>query len=100
MRAAKIHFEGGDHLVFWCPGCKDRHAARIDGEGVPRPAWRWNGDDVAPTLTGSVLNDGCEVVVEEGRLHYHQGCAHPWRGLSVQMAEVDAEGYASEEQEP
>lgn len=43
----------GSGLSFWCPGCEESHTIYY-GEG-PGPRWNWNGNEVKPTLTPSVL---------------------------------------------
>ena len=44
--------EGGG-LVFFCPGCKERHHIQV-GEG-PGPRWGYNGNPDRPTFTPSIL---------------------------------------------
>lgn len=42
--------EGGV-VAFWCPGCDEAHAIRVDGPN----AWQWDRNADRPTFSPSVL---------------------------------------------
>lgn len=42
----------GSLIAFWCPGCEESHAVRVDSSGT---GWGWNQNVDLPTFTPSVL---------------------------------------------
>ena len=59
--------DGSKTLMFWCPGCKESHAARVRGPGGSRPSWEWNGSRDSPTLSPSLLvTSGHHVAGHDG----------------------------------
>lgn len=45
--------DGGEQLLFWCPGCKSVHGPVVGpGEG---PRWTFNGDHDKPVFNPSLL---------------------------------------------
>ncbi len=50
---------GGGRVGFFCPGCKEIHQIRVEGDGSPR--WGFNGDYERPTFTPSVLVTGHQI---------------------------------------
>jgi hypothetical protein len=46
----------GRLLSFRCPGCGDVHQIYVHRQpGQAGPVWGWNGDEVRPTFTPSIL---------------------------------------------
>lgn len=113
LRAAE-----GNHLLWWCPGCKMHHMIAY-GDG-PGPRWGWNGDEVKPTFTPSVLvrynlwtppatdpevaakirageivqtkiEHVCHLFVKDGQLEFLGDCTHELAGKTVPMVELRAE---------
>lgn len=76
--------------TFWCPACQCGHYI---GEG-----WTWDGNEVAPTVTPSILvNRGqanpmepvCHFFIRGGQLVYLHDCTHTFAGQSVAMVSWD-----------
>ncbi len=85
-----------DSVVYWCPGCNERHSANIQkSDGIETPSWEWDGNTENPTIHPSVDYTGCcHHFVKCGRIEYLDGCAHALAGKTVSMMEVDEDGYA------
>lgn len=109
----------GGLVGFMCPGCKEMHQVRVDGQG--RPAWGFNGDFERPTFTPSVLvrtghyvpghengpcwctwakenpdeaDDGfkCSVwhsFVRDGQIQFLSDCTHALAGQTVPLKPFD-----------
>ena len=105
----------GGLVAFYCPGCKEMHQVRIEGEG--RPAWGFNGDYDRPTFTPSILvrtghyvpghesgpcwctwakenpeeaDDGfkcsvCHSFVTDGQIQFLGDCTHELAGQTVPL---------------
>lgn len=73
-----LRFAEGDHVLFWCPGCKAYHAIRV-GDG-PGPRWKWDGAVDWPTITPSILVTG-EELTEQGErdMEEWEKAGHPSR---------------------
>lgn len=83
------------HVGFWCPGCDSCHVVRVlSQEG--HPCWSFNGSDVAPTFTPSVLVNGpgnhrhptvptCHSFVTDGRIQFLGDCTHAMAGQTVDL---------------
>ena len=84
-------------LLFWCPGCQERHVVRIAEGG-----WKWNGDESSPTIEPSVKCEQpkwdeakrefvpdriCHSVVEHGTIRYCGDCTHALVNQIVPMVE-------------
>lgn len=105
--------EGG-RVGFMCPGCKEMHQVRVEGEG--RPLWGFNGDYDRPTFTPSVLVTGvqteqdekgrwtgewvygpdgkplplvCHSFVTDGHIRFLDDCTHGLRGQVVPLKPFD-----------
>ncbi len=93
----------GDHIFFFCPGCKSAHMLRVARECVP-DGWGYNGVPESPTFTPSVLvtypgpdadtvdEDGhrnpsrvCHSVVTEGRIQFLNDSTHALAGQTVDL---------------
>jgi hypothetical protein len=88
----------GEHRswVFFCPACKSPH--QCDNR------WEFNGNQEAPTFTGSVLQhevpdkDGykgwplCHSYVTNGRIQYLKDCTHSMAGQTVDLPDWDSIG--------
>lgn len=113
-KLASVTSTGGIRLMFWCPGCEERHVVSVgEGEG---PRWGYNGDPEAPTLTPSILirsghhasgwKEGddcwctwreknsntlgfscsvCHSFVTNGRILFLQDCTHALAGQTVDL---------------
>lgn len=81
----KLH-RNGDLLMFWCPGCDERHMVRIGGQG-----WQWNGDAERPTLSPSILVQGnpdvpvCHSFVRDGNIQFCSDSSHSLTGKTVPL---------------
>ena len=107
----------GDHLLFWCPGCKEMHQirARADGQHHPGEAWGFNLDYDKPTFTPSVLVRGkrritddeydriragerlsipdqvCHSFVTDGQIQFLGDCTHELAGQTVALEMIGKE---------
>jgi hypothetical protein len=106
----KLRFMEGGRVGFWCPGCKEGHQVRVQGEG--RPMWGYNGNPESPTFTPSVLvnsaqierdekgewtgewiygADGkplpmvCHTYVTDGQIQFLSDCTHELAGRTVPL---------------
>lgn len=100
-------------LSFWCPGCQEEHQINYGETGGPQ--WSWNGNEVKPTFTPSVLvrsghyaggkeGEGCwctynkqhpedanmfcnrcHTYVTDGRIRFLSDCSHALAGQTVDM---------------
>lgn len=52
--------DAGRLIGWWCPGCEQLHAVKIDGPC----AWQWDGDVEKPTISPSVR---CFTTTDENR---------------------------------
>lgn len=108
----------GGLVGFMCPGCKEMHQVRVDGQG--RPAWGFNGDYDRPTFTPSVLiRTGhhisthkagdpcwcnfeqrtrrkapfactiCHSFVRDGQIQFLNDCTHALAGQTVPLQPFD-----------
>lgn len=98
--------EGG-RVGFRCPGCRETHQIRVEGEG--RPRWDFNGDYDKPTFTPSILvtwsepsdvegefDDTskdrkmiCHSFVTDGRIRFLDDCTHDLKGQTVPLGYED-----------
>jgi hypothetical protein len=108
----KLRRIAGGQIVFWCPGCKDRHV--IDA------TWRITGPDDKPTVSPSVLVTSghylsrhkpgdqcwctwaerhpeqpapfkcrrCHLFVRDGQLVLLSDCTHELAGQTVPMQDL------------
>lgn len=62
MSAVVKRWEGGGQkgLHFFCPGCNDIHGIRYEPQG-----WVWNGDEIKPTISPSILVTGAQRITDE-----------------------------------
>lgn len=108
--------EGG-RVAYMCPGCREMHQVRVDGEGYP--SWDFNGDYDRPTLSPSVLvkfghyADGragpcwctyeqrfgrpapfkcsvCHSFVRDGRAQFLDDCTHALAGQTVDLPDLES----------
>lgn len=90
--------QGGDRVVFWCPGCNSTHQVRVVGDGRPPPLWSWNGNMVQPTFQPSIKvttpwsrdeqdehDDICHSFVTDGRIQFLDDCTHKLAGQTVPL---------------
>lgn len=68
-------------LIFYCAGCKDRHAIRV-GPGQ----WSWNGDAEKPVFGPSIRVDGMQLTPEGERML--RDCERPVNGVYPSVATV------------
>ena len=83
-------------MIFWCPGCEMAHPYRVRTPDGRRPSWEFNGNEVRPTFTPSLLvygctpNDGnCHLFVTDGQIAYCSDSAHALAGQTVPMVPID-----------
>lgn len=86
-----------DLLWFWCPGCNEYHAVKVN---IPN-GWQWNGSEESPTLSPSIKVSGyrkqygpgertlCHSYVENGKIRFLSDCAHSLAGQTVDLPEAD-----------
>jgi len=85
------------HVLYWCPGCQERHSIRVAGDGVPPPSWTWNGDTAKPTFAPSVHYVGyCHHFVRDGRIEFCSDSRPGLAGHTVELPAVDHDGYPRE----
>ena len=98
--------EGGEHLVFRCPGCDCFHATRIAGPSVSwQGHWAWNGDCERATVLPSILirivpllvvptdrpDAGlvhvCHSRITDGQIQFLGDSTHALAGQTVELPE-------------
>lgn len=106
MRKVRTGSDGT--VIFYCPGCKSRHAIRVTGI---KP-WQWNGNIESPTFYPSVKVEGtvpisdeeharimagekfnpkplvCHSYVRNGKIEYLSDCTHELAGRTVEIPEI------------
>ncbi len=116
MKAKLRHCKEGDKeydlLWFWCPGCDEYHAFKVNIPG----SWDWNGSEESPTITPSILVRGtkrisdeeaerilrgehieaiplvCHSYVTDGKIRFLADSAHALAGQTVDLPDMDEEG--------
>jgi len=107
LRVVKVMNQDGSHYgwTFDCPGCDRSHMVTT--------GWAFNGDEVRPTFSPSVLVQGveditddahdrimagekiatrpyvCHSFVADGRIQYLGDCTHAMAGTTVDLPAVD-----------
>lgn len=86
-----------DALAFVCPGCADAldnsglHMLAVNST-VKSPAWTWDGNLDAPTLSPSIVTRTgdlvCHSFLEAGVFNYLDDCTHKFRGQHVPMGDL------------
>lgn len=107
----------GDHVAFYCPGCRQSHVIRV--EGKEKPCWGYNGNPDAPTFTPSILvrqghyvpgwsgkgcyctwdkkEQGefadrrcgiCHSFVTDGKIRFLEDCTHELAGQTVPLPPI------------
>ncbi len=95
-------------IGFWCPGCEEMHAIKIEGA----PAWEWDGNVNAPTISPSIRVRGkrrltddehrrimagerleipdqcCHSFVRAGQIEFLSDCTHPLAGKTVPLPDL------------
>jgi len=100
MKAKLRHCKDGnqeyDLLWFWCPGCNEHHAVKVNDTG----GWSWNGSEDNPTISPSLLVRGtvgdstknktkCHSFVKEGKIQFLNDSAHALAGKTVDLPEIE-----------
>ncbi|MDE2344640.1 MAG: ammonia monooxygenase [Betaproteobacteria bacterium] len=100
---SKLRRLEGGKVAFWCPGCNEAHALRIEGDG--RPKWGFNGNPDAPTFTPSVKvtwdvppprerddppAECCHSFVRDGRIQFLGDCTHALANQTVDLPDFPA----------
>lgn len=83
-----------DLLVYYCPGCRERHLIPLKPSPVNQ--WSWNGDAAKPSFSPSLkhligLTKVCHVTIQGGKLTFHEDSHHRLRGETVDMWPVNLE---------
>lgn len=81
LRGILRTIEGG-RVGFMCPGCKEMHQVRVEGEA--RPLWGFNGDYDRPTFTPSVLVTGTYAEPPVTAENLDEWRRHPWPQTKVE----------------
>lgn len=78
-----------DILYVWCPACDDLHGLPVNTT-EHTPAWDWNGNLEAPTLTPSILSNYngdpprvCHSYLTDGVWNFLSDCTHAMAGQQV-----------------
>ena len=88
----------GDHIWFWCPGCKSAHSLRVNAV-APYTGWDWNGSLESPTFSPSLLvtvkfgEEGkldhvCHSFIKEGKMQFLGDCTHDLKNKTVPLPEL------------
>lgn len=84
-------FEG--HRAFFCPGCRDNHVLRVEGDETPK--WGYNGNEDSPTFTPSILarrgpngSKVCHSFVTDGQIRFLDDCTHALAGKTVTLPDI------------
>jgi len=104
----KILLEAGQ-AAFYCNGCNRVHSINLTIEGMPK--WGFNGSEIAPTFTpsilcrykhpkgytndnpapadfnGEIVTDICHSFVTDGRIQYLSDCTHDLAGQTIGLPE-------------
>ena len=87
-------------LWVWCPGCDEVHRIVIDlpdGSNLSgRGLWTWDGNEVTPTITPSILVRGgrqgpdhvCHSFIRAGVWEFLGDCTHELANQQVPMVPV------------
>jgi len=89
-------------LMFCCPGCAEMHS-NVGLHMLPvnteakKPAWTWDGNVEAPTITPSILTQSvdaegkptiCHSYLKAGRFEFLGDCTHSLAGQSADMLDL------------
>lgn len=86
-------------LIFVCPGCIELESGRGSGlhlvpvnTKLKKPAWKWNKDREAPTLTPSLRTNNirgvCHLKLRDGRIEYLKDSNHSYAGKTLDLSDV------------
>lgn len=102
---ARVRYCEGGRLMFHCPGCKCAHWF----SDKPPHGWTWNGDQLRPTVSPSILVTGvqpctpdearrimagekveprplrCHSFVVDGAIQFLSDCTHELAGKTVPL---------------
>lgn len=80
---------------FKCPGCGMLHGVYVQGKNVH--LWKWNGDEVYPTFTPSIIvrwDEGmrnikkiCHSIITFGYIKFLDDSTHHLKGQSMKLIE-------------
>jgi hypothetical protein len=76
----------GERIWFWCPGCNEAHAVRVNSDR--HPCWTWNNSLDAPTFTPSLLVAGskrCHSFITNGKIRFLGDCDHDLKNQTVDL---------------
>jgi len=83
----------GEVYLFWCPGCKARHALNVGRQR--RPVWTFSGDMENPTFSPSLLypdkTPRCHLFLRGGKLEFLSDCGHALAGQTVDLPDIPDE---------
>jgi len=100
LRSVDDHGIKYNHLMFVCPGCvaggpdgyAGVHALPVNTtEDIGKPAWTWDGNLEAPTLSPSILSKGyclCHSFLRNGIFEFLSDSDHPLAGQSVPIPDL------------
>lgn len=91
-----VHYKA---LMFVCPGCAADDTNSTGLHMLPvnstekSPAWDWDGNLEAPTLSPSVLTHGhtgkiCHSFLKAGVFQFLTDSTHPFAGQSIPMPDL------------
>lgn len=97
VRHVADHGKTYDALAFVCPGCaldgsSGLHVLPVNTTATS-PAWEWNGDVEAPTISPSILTHGgadtvCHSFLRGGVFEFLGDCSHDLAGQHVPMPDL------------
>jgi len=83
----RVRLEEKGQISFHCPGCKQRHFLKVEGDLSYRSAW--NGSVNTPTVTGYHQfehNGGvCHLNLDSGRVQFLLDSNHELAGKTVTL---------------
>ena len=89
-------FEGKEHYMIFCPGCKHGHVYTCGKTDQPR--WTFDGNMLEPTFEKSMLVNPegekgtphcgvkrCHSIVTDGNIRFLNDCDHDLAGQTVPL---------------
>lgn len=86
-----------DALAFWCPGCEEMcgsglHLLPVNTD-KHSPAWTWDGNLEAPTLSPSILTGRdtpriCHSFLKNGIFEFLSDCTHKFANQHIPIPDL------------
>ena len=89
----------GCGIAHHCPACNEMHVFYTEMPNANGAFWVWNGSEVLPSFTPSMLitadfapEDGgkfvCHYFLKAGKLQYLNDCTHTLKGQTVALPDL------------